>query len=384
MLHWLLLLPEQMPWQPTMMPYNKHLSCFSWLVLNCFLNIFLYNTTSGSSRVTPLSRALIASSHWPCHTQNFYFASSHWPCHMHKQWHFHIYFLLFSFFLHDFRCQGHFRWFFPCHHRTQSDCFHFLLFPDATTTSRAMPLHLEWHHHIRSNAATSGVTPLSKLLLLPGWLFSFFPFLDIGCHLSLWWMPHHFSWLLSFFNCCQTPPPHPEQCHFLQRDATSSGVTPVSGAFIASWLIVFFPFFPRQMPTLLWLIVFFLSLLPDATATPLHAEWCHFIRSFYWFLVVFFFPFFKPPFIATDAHTALVDCFLIVSRWCNFIWSFYWCQCPFGWLFLSLIVATTASRMMPLHPERHHVDCFLFLFGRCFWTTPDATFMVTTAYSFLF
>jgi len=142
-------------------------------------------------------------------------------------------------------------------------------------------------------------------------------------------------------------PLHPEWRQFLEL------------LLLPGWLS-FFQFFPRQMPTLLWLIVFFLSLLPDATATPLHAEWCHFIRSFYWFLVVFFFPFFKPPFIATDAHTALVDCFLIVSRWCNFIWSFYWCQCPFGWLFLSLIVATTASRMMPLHPERHHVDCFLF------------------------
>jgi len=43
------------------------------------------------------------------------------------------------------------------------------------------------------------------------------------------------------------------------------------------------------MPTLLWLIVFFLSLLPDAT--PLHLERRNFIRSFYLFLVVFFFSF---------------------------------------------------------------------------------------------
>jgi len=239
------------PWCHTIITYPTSVDWF----LIVFKNIS-YTTSSG---VMPLSRALIASFHWQCHMQHFYFASSHWPCHMHKQWHFSIYFLLFSFSLLWLQCQDHFHWLFfytACHH-IWSDCFR------TPTASRAIPPHPEQHHF-----------PSFYCFLVD--CFLFFISYDIGCHLSLQRMPHRFSWLFSFFNCCPDATTSSGACHFLRRDATSSRAMPVLGAFIASWLIVFFPFF-------------FLSLLPDAT--PLHAEWRNFIWGFYWFLVVVFFPF---------------------------------------------------------------------------------------------
>jgi len=69
--------------------------------------------------------------------------------------------------------------FFPCYDfdakATSIDCFFH------TTTAFGVIVFFfivsGCHHCIWSNATTSGATPLSKLLLLPGWLFSFFGFL---------------------------------------------------------------------------------------------------------------------------------------------------------------------------------------------------------------
>jgi len=85
----------------------------------------------------------------------------------------------------------------------------------------------------------------------------------------------------------RTPPPHPEQC---RREATSSGVMPVSGAFIDSWLIVVLPFF-HDTDANTTLVDCFLSFIvagchaTSSGATQLHPELLFILGCFLFFLV---------------------------------------------------------------------------------------------------